>query len=328
MESLLTAENLSFRHRIPAPRFRNPLATRAGPGLYSISFTIPRGRLVGLVGPNGAGKTTLLQILAGLRHPDSGSLELDGHPNLRAGTGFMPDMVRWNGQSTPQGVLRRLSKMSGASPDGLLELVGLASRADDPLDVLSTGMRQRLSLATALLGKPELLLLDEPFTGLDPVAQKALSILLRELTDSGTSVIISSHLLNELESNVDDIILLHDGQILIEGEITSIRRKLGLDRRLTIAGMEGDPDPHLEDDVVESYDEDGWIRVLEREGGWSRRERAALVERLSQAGATPHQVQAEIADLSSILEAATASNGMDVSMHAMIPRRRVGGEEE
>ena len=110
--------------------------------------------------------------------------------------------------------------------DNLVQTVGLSSKADQMLDNLSQGMRQRLSLACALIGNPKLLVMDEPLNGLDPLAQRAFSNLLKNLAKKGVAVVISSHQVADLEALVDEIALLHQGQLLIEGSLTKVRKNL------------------------------------------------------------------------------------------------------
>jgi ABC-2 type transport system ATP-binding protein len=334
----LVVDGLSFRHRISAPSLKNPWATRQGAGIHGVSFSVPAGSIVGLVGPNGAGKTTLLHLLSGLRTPESGSVALNGkewkdmksNPEARTGIGFMPDGVRWQGNSTPTKVLRRMSIIRSVDSSKLLELVGLKNKADETLDRLSAGMRQRLSLACALLGSPTVLLLDEPFTGLDPVAQKALQELLRQLADRGTTIIISSHLLLELEALVERVVLLHQGQVIIEGKLDSVRKRLGLDRRLLVEGSKGDAREVLAShgEILEYHE--GWTATLHREDGWSLQSREELVTELCNNGHPPYRVETELADLAEILSAATGSEGisMDLADSAMVPLARKEVEEE
>ena len=336
----LLVDALSYRHRIATPRLSNPWASKAGPGVHKVSFSVPSGSIVGLVGPNGAGKTTLLHLMSGLRSPDSGKIrfedsewkDLKSEHSARKNIGFMPDNVRWQGTSTPAKVLHRLSLMREREVGDLIELVGLKSRANETLDSLSAGMRQRLSLAAAMIGSPGILLLDEPFTGLDPVAQKALQKLLLQLSERGTTIIVSSHLLLELEAIVDRVVLLHQGQVIIDGELDVVRKKLGLDRRLVIEGGNGDPKEILSGfgELIEYSSEDGWNATLERSDGWSIEMRENLVKRLYEAGVTPYRIDARLADLAEMLSAATGEDdiSLTVAEAMMVPLQRKGVEEE
>ena len=244
----------------------------------------------------------------------------------------MPDNVRWQGTSTPAKILHRLSLMREAEVGDLIELVGLKSRSNESLDSLSAGMRQRLSLAAAMIGSPRILLLDEPFTGLDPVAQKALQKLLLQLAERGTTIIVSSHLLLELEAIVDRVILLHQGQVIIDGELDSVRKKLGLDRRLLIEGRNGEPNELLSKfgELIEYSTKNGWCAILERDEGWSIEMRESLVKQLHEEGMTPYRIEARLADLAEMLSAATGEDdiSLTVAEAMMVPLQQKGVEEE
>ena len=270
-EPVLSLQSVQHRHAIAAPRLFKPWAKRAGPGIVGLSLNLYEGAVLGLIGPNGAGKTTLLRMMAGVLPVQKGSIEArfegqDRAPisDLRRWVGHMPEQVRWQGRSTVHDALNQLGEMRGTSKtniERLLALVGLRSRRDDALDNLSQGMRQRLSIAAALLGSPKVLLLDEPFNGLDPVAAEAFAALVRTLADKGVSVVISSHNVAQLEGLIDRIGLLHRGQLLDEGPLEDVERRLGLEGRYTITG-EGAVDVAgfaPDDDVLEhQQDDSGW----------------------------------------------------------------------
>ena len=196
--------------------------------LDGIDLAIDPGEVRGLLGPNGAGKTTLLRILFGLIGPDSGSVELLGHTldhlggdELDAVGGFVEDPCFYpylSGRSN----LRLLAKLDGRSaPDGdiedVLHRVELGERGDERVSGYSTGMRQRLGLAAALLRRPRLLLLDEPTSGLDPAGTRAVASLVRELAADGVAVLLSSHQIGELEKVCDSYTVLRAGRIVWEG---------------------------------------------------------------------------------------------------------------
>jgi len=189
------------------------------------SFDALPGRITGLVGPNGAGKTTLLLMLASLLTPDAGGLRVAGADpvadaaSVRARTGWMPDALgAWEALTAREtlvvaGRLYDMPKALAAErADELLEEVGLAPLASSPARVLSRGQKQLLSLARALVHRPGVLLLDEPASGLDPAARIALRAHLRRLADEGAAVLISSHVLSELEEMVDDAVFLAGGR--------------------------------------------------------------------------------------------------------------------
>ena len=220
--------------------------------MVGVSLDLHEGAVLGLIGPNGAGKTTLLRLMAGILPVQSGEIKsrFDGGTwtdagDLRTFVGHMPEQVRWQGRSTVVDALTQLGEMRGTSMktiERLLALVGLRSRRDEPLDNLSQGMRQRLSIAVALLGSPKVLLLDEPFNGLDPVAAQAFAALVRTLASKGVSVVISSHMVAQLEGLIDRIALLHRGQLLDEGPLDEVEQRLGLSGRYAITGT-GEVDP-------------------------------------------------------------------------------------
>lgn len=191
----------------------------------NIDFDAPMGQVTALVGPNGSGKTTLLLMLASLLHQDSGTLTINGETpdgNLRAvrsQIGWMPDTLGVWEQLTVTEVLVMMGQLYGMTRGAaesraadLLELVQLSEFAQRPSRVLSRGQQQRLSLARALVHDPRILLLDEPASGLDPGARIDLRNLIRRLADSGRAVVISSHVLSELDEMADRAVFIADGR--------------------------------------------------------------------------------------------------------------------
>jgi ABC-2 type transport system ATP-binding protein len=206
------------------------LVKRFGPttAVDGLDMTIGPGEVRGLLGPNGAGKTTLLRMLFGLIRPDSGTVELLGHALdhlggdvLEAVGGFVEEPCFYpylSGRSN----LRLLAKLDGRHAglreiDEALERVDLGGRADDRISGYSTGMRQRLGLAAALLRSPRLLLLDEPTSGLDPAGTRAVVRLVRELSAEGVAVLLSSHHIGELEKVCDSYTVLRQGRVVWDG---------------------------------------------------------------------------------------------------------------
>jgi ABC-2 type transport system ATP-binding protein len=182
------------------------------------------GAVTALIGPNGSGKTTLLLMLASLLRPDSGSILIAGSDPttdtaaVRARLGWMPDVLgSWNALTVRAaleitGRLYRMDKATAASrATELIELVGLQELAAQPTRVLSRGQKQKLSLARALVHEPDVLLLDEPASGLDPVARHELQLLVRRLATEGKTVIVSSHVLSELDEMADTAVYLDGG---------------------------------------------------------------------------------------------------------------------
>ena len=214
---------------------------RYGPilGLSPTTFELPDGGgITGLLGPNGAGKSSLLQLLSGLLPPSGGEVKVFGQAPFRNATvlsrlGLVPE-----GDRLPSGLradrwLRMMGELSGLSDEGLkvavvrvLDVVGMADRAHLTFARMSKGMRQRIRLAQALMHEPELLILDEPFNGLDPEARLTLMALLRDLAGKGTRVLVSSHILGEIAQLTDRILLLFRGRLLAEGSVPEIRQLL------------------------------------------------------------------------------------------------------
>ena len=200
------------------------------------TFRAEPGRVTGLVGPNGAGKTTLLLMLASLLAPDSGSIRIgDVDPvadpaAARRMLGWMPDALgAWPSLTARESIVTtaRLHDMSASDAAGradeLLRVVGLADHSSSPARVLSRGQKQKLGLARALVHDPQVLLLDEPASGLDPEARVQLRIMLRGLAAQGKTVLISSHVLSELEEVIDDAVFLVAGAVVDPGAARSSR---------------------------------------------------------------------------------------------------------
>lgn len=204
-----------------------------------LDLDIAEGEIFGLVGPNGAGKTTILRILATLLVPDQGDAEIAGasvrrNPNdVRRVIGFMPDSFGVYDDMRVWEYLDFFARCYGISAErrrrmigDLLELVDLGSRRDAYVQGLSRGMQQRLCLAHALVHDPSVLLLDEPASGLDPRARVELRELLRELRSLGKTIIVSSHILPELEELCTSVAIVDHGQVLAHGKVADIERRL------------------------------------------------------------------------------------------------------
>lgn len=255
MQVTLQLEGVTFRHLVPDPhrRFRRKL----GPGIHAIDFSLGEGELIGLVGRNGAGKSTLLKVMAGILTVQDGRvLDRKGTPQpahaLRKMIGHMPEQVRWQGKRTPLAMLQELAVMDGGRLDlveGAIRLVGLQEQTMLPMDALSQGMRQRLTLASAMLGSPDVLLLDEPYNGLDPAAARSLTRVLTRLASRGVSVVISSHHLHQLEGVVDRLLLLDRGRLIAEGPADGLADELGLERpwETVVEGERPDVEAEVED---------------------------------------------------------------------------------
>ncbi|MEA2219192.1 MAG: type transport system ATP-binding protein [Solirubrobacteraceae bacterium] len=186
-----------------------------------VSFEVARGELLAIIGPNGAGKTTLLTILAGIRRPDSGSVQQRG-PNADRRIGWVPQQTAVYMKLTVAQNLRlfaRLEKVADieARVEQMLEQTALSERADDELGTLSGGNRQRVNIAVGLLADPPVLLLDEPSGALDPRQRQRLWTFITGLTERGTSVLFATHDIAEAERHADRVLVLADGELLFGG---------------------------------------------------------------------------------------------------------------
>jgi Cu-processing system ATP-binding protein len=220
-------------------------AHRAVDGL---DLTLDAGSTLALIGHNGAGKTTLMKLILGLIRPTVGALKVLGaepaHAPLehRKQIGFLPENVAFHDELTGTQTLRfyaRLKQAPRKQCDELLERVGLSFAAARRVKTYSKGMRQRLGLAQALLGEPRLLLLDEPTTGLDPASRAEFFQIMRELSDNGATVIISSHILTELEAKTDLVAIMNTGHLAAFGPLDMLRREADLPVRITVATPHG-----------------------------------------------------------------------------------------
>lgn len=204
------------------------LTRRYGPvtAVDDVSFTVEPGQVCGFLGPNGAGKSTTMRCLVGLTTPTSGSATVLGSnyrhlPNPGRQVGIMLDATAQHPGRTGRETLRIASLVQGLDAgrvDSVLEQVGLTSaEARARVRTYSLGMQQRLGIATALLGDPRVLILDEPTNGLDPEGIRWMRDLLRRLADRGDTILLSSHLLHEVEQVADTLVLIGDGRVISSG---------------------------------------------------------------------------------------------------------------
>jgi Cu-processing system ATP-binding protein len=208
-----------------------------------VSFALPVGETIALVGHNGAGKTTLLKLMLGLIRPSAGSIEVLGEDPAagefaaRRHLGYLPENVSFNAALTGRETLAfyaRLKREGSSTLAPLLERVGLSHAADRRVGTYSKGMRQRLGLAQALLGAPRILLLDEPTTGLDPALRQSFYEIIEELRGQGTTVLLSSHALTELEERAGRVVIMNRGLKVADGSLDELRRIARLPTRIRL----------------------------------------------------------------------------------------------
>jgi ABC-2 type transport system ATP-binding protein len=205
--------------------------------LAHVSFAVVPGVMTGLLGPNGAGKTTLIRILLGVLRPQVGEVHIHGQAATdaaRRAWGYMPQerglypAMRVGEQVVYFARLHGLSRRDAERRSrGLVEELGLAERWDDRTDKLSGGLQQRLQLATSLIHDPEVIVLDEPFAGLDPVAVADLSESLRQRTAAGCMVLFSSHQLDLVQDLCEDITMIDHGRLVLQGDLATLRASSG-----------------------------------------------------------------------------------------------------
>lgn len=218
--------------------------------LSDVTFDVRPGRLTGFVGGNGAGKTTTMRAIVGVMQPDAGQVTFGGQPmtlEVRRGIGYMPEE---RGLYPKMKVLEQLvflgrvlgvpKQEAARRAKRLLSDFGLTDRSDDVLHTLSLGNQQRVQVAAALIHEPSLLVLDEPFSGLDPSAMNLMGDQLRERAGAGVPVLFSSHQLDLVEKLCDDIVLIHEGAVVATGEVDALReQRAGKRYRVEIEGQPG-----------------------------------------------------------------------------------------
>jgi ABC-2 type transport system ATP-binding protein len=210
-----------------------------------ISFEVTQGEIVGLVGPNGSGKTSTIKCLLGLCAPTAGAAKIRGidarEPRSRASLGFLPENPYVYPYLTPREFVDLCARLSGLDRAAratripkVLERTGIAWAADRPVGKLSKGMLQRTGLAAALVAEPELLILDEPMSGLDPLGRREVRDLIFEERRAGRTVLFSSHVLSDVEALCDRVVILRRGEILVEGAVRDLVRRSATITELTL----------------------------------------------------------------------------------------------
>jgi ABC-2 type transport system ATP-binding protein len=243
-ETVLVVEGLT-------KTFRKPFTGKRVEAVQGVSLQVHRGEIFGFLGPNGAGKTTTIKMLTGLIAPTRGRMELLGtrlpSPDVMARVGFLSENPYIYPYLTPRefvSLCARLSGLGGAvlreRVTRVLERVGIAYAVDRPARTLSKGMLQRAALAAALVHDPELLILDEPMSGLDPVGRKEVRDLIVEEKDQGRTVFFSSHILSDVELLCDRVCILRQGRVMVSGALRDLLTEGKRRHEVTIGGASGE----------------------------------------------------------------------------------------
>ena len=272
-----------------------------------LCFEVAERTVTGLLGANGAGKSTTMKLLLGLAAPNSGSIELFGE---RQGTAGFASAVRRTGSHIELPALyerataRQNIAIQGAGfgigqrdpkIDAVLETVGLSSRSSDKVKSFSLGMRQRMSLALALVHEPELVILDEPINGLDPEGVVEMRELIRSLPSRGMTALVSSHVLDEIERTVDEIVIIREGKLIAEGPIASIITTSGIVLRVPAGNGDAAIAALSSAGITATSFENGDIRVDSGDQPGS-----VVAKLLADAGVYPDELRPQTADLESV----------------------------
>ena len=278
-----------------------------------LSFTVEPGRVTGFLGPNGAGKTTTLRMVLGLARPSAGTATIAGmrydqlvRPIRHVGA-VLEGSAAHPGR-TGRDHLRVICRAGGVPlkrADEVLALVGLTEAGGRPFKSYSLGMRQRLGIAAALIGNPGVLILDEPANGLDPEGIRWLRDLLRGLADEGRTILVSSHLLAEVQALADDVVIIARGRLVARGTVRSVLDSLARPGRTLVRTLEPDRlTPELGEEAIVTPGPDGDMYVTGVDA-------AAIGDAAHRAGIAVHQLKTERPDLEEVfLELTTEEAGI------------------
>lgn len=264
-----------------------------------VDLSVKSGECLLLVGHNGAGKTTLMKLMLGLTRPDQGQVSVLGDNPAEASSvagrgrlGFLPETVAFQQVMTGREVLNFYAKLNGnpvSDCQPLLERVGLADAADKRVQTYSKGMRQRLGLAQALLGDPQLLLLDEPTTGLDPSLRQHFYRIIGDMKDLGTTSLICSHALNAFEARVDRIAIMKHGQLVACGTLAELSHRATLPIKVKI-----EVTPGASARLAERLGRDAGIRHINNQSvdlECLHSEKMAMIRRIAELGELVEDVE-------------------------------------
>ena len=255
--------------------------------VQSLDLTVQAGTVYGLLGPNGAGKSTTIRMIMDIIKPDSGEISLLGETDpdrRRDRTGYLPEERGLYRRMKARELIVYLARLHGmaagaarAEADHWLQRMELSEWADSKLEALSKGMQQKLQLVATILHKPEMVILDEPFSGLDPVNVDLVRTILLELRDSGMTLLLSTHQMEMVEKLCDSICLIHHGRAVLQGPLHKIKAERGT--RAIQIDYEGRPSFHKDRNLVARADDSGSYMELYAASGVSPQEVLAAAAR-------------------------------------------------
>jgi ABC-2 type transport system ATP-binding protein len=295
--------------------------SKSVPAVKHLNLEVEAGQVYGFLGPNGAGKTTTIRMLMDLIRPSGGKAEIYGRnvraPGVLARVGALVEGPAFYGYLSGRNNLEVLARTANGYNPGriqaLLEQVGLAARARQPVGGYSLGMKQRLGIAAALLGDPDLVILDEPTNGLDPSGIQEMRTFIRSLAkDRGKTVFLSSHLLNEVEQVCDRVAIIHKGEMIREGPVSGLLSEATPTLRVQVSPAENAEEVLKEQWKVSreplTQEGDSWLIITA-----PSQDGPTIVECLVAHGIQVHQVIARRQTLEEYFLAATRENGMEDS---------------
>ncbi len=264
--------------------------------LDSVSLYIGPGRVFGLLGPNGAGKTTLVKLLLGILHPTSGTAQIFGEPvknyNLRERVGYLPENHRYPDFLKGGAVMEYFGRFANVPAAArrqripeLLKLVGMEKWAGTKIRKYSKGMMQRLGLAVAMINDPDLLLLDEPTDGVDPIGRKEIRDIILHLKERGKTIFINSHLLSEVELVSDEVAIMNKGKIVVQGAVEQLTN-IGLNYRIETSPLAIEAKAQLQEKFVKLGLVNGHLEVTVQDHAELNR----LIDHLRDARAEIHAI--------------------------------------
>ncbi|MCX2800779.1 ABC transporter ATP-binding protein [Microbulbifer thermotolerans] len=288
----------------------------------NVSFAIDKGEIVGLLGHNGAGKTTIMKMLSGYLEPDAGKVCIDGldlaqhAKQIQRSLGYLPENLPVYGEMTVADYLDYAAELKGLSGPEKREEIRRAVRATDlgvkltaPINTLSRGFKQRVGVAQAILGRPKLLILDEPTNGLDPTQTQQMRALIREIAREAT-VILSTHILQEVDALCDRVLIIHGGRLAVDEKLSQLRAGNALWLE-TSSSASGDKLRSVDGVAsVEQLQEEGGYRLALAEGADLRAVSAALAKVVVEAGEQLYRLQPEQRDLESLFRQVSETGAM------------------